>query len=113
MQEHRHVISGYTFLIDGGAISWSSKKQELVTLSIAKAKYVTATHATKEAIWLHKLLGELLPNFTAPTPFHCDNQATLKLAIKDNYHARTKHINVHYHFIRQATASGAIKLTYC
>ena len=32
MQEHRHVITGYTFLIDGGAISWSSKKQEIVTL---------------------------------------------------------------------------------
>jgi hypothetical protein len=50
MQEHRHVISGYAFLIDRGPISWSSKKQELVTLSTAEAKYVAATHGTKEAI---------------------------------------------------------------
>ena len=44
-QEHRHAISGFIFLVDGGAISWSSKKQELVTLSITEAKYVAATHA--------------------------------------------------------------------
>jgi hypothetical protein len=31
-QEHRHTISGYAFLIDGGTVSWSSKKQELITL---------------------------------------------------------------------------------
>ena len=52
-QEHRHVISGYVFLINGGAISWSSKKQELVTLSTAESKYVAATYAAKEALWLH------------------------------------------------------------
>lgn len=52
-QDHRRVISGYVFMVDGGAVSWSSKKQELVTLSTTEAKYIAATHATKEAIWLH------------------------------------------------------------
>jgi hypothetical protein len=94
-------------------ISWSSKKQELITLSTAEAKYVAATHGTKEAIWLQKLLGKLLPEYTALMPFYCDNQAALKLAIEDNYHVCTKHINVHYHFIHQAAASSAIKLFYC
>ena len=53
LQEHHRAISGYVFMIDGGAVSWSSKKQELVTLSTMEAKYVAQTHATKEAIWLH------------------------------------------------------------
>ena len=52
-QEHHHAISGYAFLIDGGTVLWSSKKQELVTLSTAESEYVAATHTTKEAIWLH------------------------------------------------------------
>jgi len=52
MQEHRHAIMGYAFLINGGAIFWSSKKQEIITLSTAESKYVAAKHATKEAIWL-------------------------------------------------------------
>jgi len=42
----------HAFLIDGGVVSWSSKKQELVTLSTAEAEYVATTHAAKEAIWL-------------------------------------------------------------
>ena len=51
-EEHCHAISGYVFLINGGAISWSSKKQTLVTLSTAKSEYVAATYAAKEALWL-------------------------------------------------------------
>ena len=51
-QEHRHAISGYVFLMNGGAISWSSKKQTLVTLSTAESEYVAATYAAKEALWL-------------------------------------------------------------
>jgi len=51
-QEHQHAISGYAHILDGGAVSWASKKQELVTLSTTEAKYVAATHAAKEGIWL-------------------------------------------------------------
>ncbi len=51
-QAHSRAISGYVFLLDGGAVSWSLCKQELVTLSTAEAEYVTVTHATKELIWL-------------------------------------------------------------
>jgi hypothetical protein len=51
-QEHCHAISGSAFLIDSAAVSWASCKQELVTLSTAKAEYVAATHVVKECIWL-------------------------------------------------------------
>jgi hypothetical protein len=113
VQEHRRAISGYAFLIDGGAISWASRKQELVTLSTAEAEYVAATHAAKEAIWLRKLVGELFPSLLTPITLYCDNQSAIKLAQDDNYRARTKHIDLRYHFIRQAVATGAIDLVYC
>ena len=112
-QEHHRAISGYAFLFDSGMISWSSRKQELVTLSTAEAEYVAAMHAAKETIWLCKLFGELLPESSSPTPFYCDNQATFQLATEENYHVRTKHIDVNYHFIHQVAESGAIKLEYC
>ena len=51
-QEHRRAITGFAFLVDGGAILWGSKKQELIMLSTAESEYVAATHATKEALWL-------------------------------------------------------------
>ena len=52
MAHHRHAISGYVFLVNNRAISWSSKKQELVTLSTTESEYVAATYAAKEALWL-------------------------------------------------------------
>jgi hypothetical protein len=112
-QERRCTISGYTFLIDGSAISWGSRKQELVTLSTAEAKYITMMHAAKEAIWLHRLLDELFPDSLTSTPLYCDNQAALTLATDNNYHVQTKHIDLHFHFIRQTAASRAITLSYC
>ena len=52
MAEDCRAISGYAFLIDGGAMLWSSKKQEIVSLSTTESKYVVAMHAAKEALWL-------------------------------------------------------------
>ena len=94
-------------------MSWSSKKQELVTLSIAEAEYVTATHTAKEAIWLCQLLSDILPSAPTCIPLHCNNQAAIKLATDDNYHMRTKHINMCYCFIHQTVKQGVITLAYC
>ena len=58
-QDHRCAVSGFAVLIDGGAISWSSKKQELITLSTMEAEYVGATHAAKELIWFRRLIEEI------------------------------------------------------
>src|SRR6266853_2889749 len=112
-QEHQHTISGYAFLIDGGVVSWSSRKQELITLSTAEAEYVAATHAAKEALWLRRLLFELFPSLETPTILFCDNQAVLRLIEDDNYRARTKHIDKRYHFIREVAQNGALQLIYC
>jgi hypothetical protein len=113
MQLHRHAISGYAFFINGGAVSWCSCKQEIVTLSTAEAEYVVATHAAKEAAWLCRLKGELLTPISSPTIIYCDNQAALKLTTDDNYQARTKHIDICYHFIRQVVSVGEITIVYC
>ena len=94
-------------------MSWRSRKQELITLLTAEAEYVAATHAAKECIWLRRLLHQLIPSLDARTTLYCDNQAALALAKDDNYHARTKHIDIRYHFIRHQIASGAISMRYC
>ena len=112
-QDHRHAISGYAFLIDGATISWASHKQELITLSTAKAEYVAATHAVKECIWLHRLTSQLFNNGTSSTTLYCDNQAAIHLVTEDNYHACTKHIDIQYHFICQMITDRAINIIYC
>jgi hypothetical protein len=95
----RHAISGYIFLVNGGAISWSSKRQEIISLSTTESKYVAAMHAAKEAIWLRAFLSEVLIPFTRPTTLFCNNQLAIALARDSQFHARTKHIDIRYHFI--------------
>lgn len=112
-QDHRRAISGYVFMVDGGAVSWSSKKQELVTLSTAEAEYVAQTHAAKEAIWLRRLLTEIFKSIDTPTVLFSDSKSAIALANDGHYHARTKHIDIRYHFIRYIIEEGTIKLVYC
>jgi len=83
MAEDRHAISGYTFMIHGGAISWSTKWQEIIALLTIKAKYVTITHATKEALWLRSLLFQLFNIILNSMTFFSDNQSAIKL-MKDH-----------------------------
>ena len=99
--------------MDGGVISWTSHKQELVILSTVKAEYVAATHAVKEAVWLRRFISEVFLPLSKLMILHCDNQAAISLAANANYHARTKHIDIHYYFIRSMLENGSIHLVYC
>jgi len=113
MAEDHRAISGYAFLVDGGAVLWSSKRQEIVFLSTTKSKYVVATHSVKEALWLRSLLSEVFSPFKDPTTMLCDNQSAIALARNHQYHACTKHIDVHFHFIRWVIDQGVVWLVYC
>jgi len=112
-QEHRHAISGYAYILDGGAVSWASKKQELVTLSTTEAEYIAATHAAKEGIWLRRLVKEVFCPLAHPTPLHSDSQSAIALTKDGSYHARTKHIDIQYHFIHFVVDNGSLRLLYC
>ena len=113
LQAHRHVISGHAFLIDRRAISWSSRKQELVTLSTTEAKYIAATQATKEIIWLCRHIGEMFQPLKSLTILYSNNQSAIMLTKNGNYHTRTKHIDIRYHFICFTIDNGSICLLYC
>jgi hypothetical protein len=113
MQEDRHAISGYAFLIDGGAVSWSSKRQEIVVLSTTEAKYVTATHAAKEALWLCTFVSEIFGPISNATTLYSDNQSAIALSKDHQYHTRTKHIDIRFHYIRWIIDEGKLKLVYC
>jgi hypothetical protein len=111
-QEHRHSISGYVFMIDGGAVSWSSKKQPIVALSTTEAEYIAATHAAKEALWIRTFIAEVARPLTRPITIYCDNQSAIAIAKNDEFHARTKHIDIRYHFIRDIVAKQLITINY-
>ena len=108
MAEDRHAISGYAFLIYGGAISWSAKRQEIIALSTTEAEYVAITHATKEALWLRSLILQLFELKLDSITLFSDNQSTIELTKDHQYHARLKHIDIRFHFICDIVEDGSI-----
>jgi hypothetical protein len=87
MAEDRRAISGFAFLIDGGAVSWSSKRQEIVSVSTTESEYVAATHGGKEAIWLRSLLSQVFGPSKDATVLFSDNQSAIALTRDHQYHA--------------------------
>ena len=106
-------MSGYIFTIDGGAVSWSSKKQSIVVLSTTEAKYIAAAHAAKEALWLRTFIMEITRPHTCPVTIYCDNQSAISVSKKNQFHARTKHIDICHHFICDAAKKGLLTILYC
>jgi hypothetical protein len=113
MGEDCKSISGYAFMINGGTVSWSSKKQPLVALSTTEAEYIAATHVAKEALWLRSLVSQVFGDVRDGLPLHVDNQLAIALAKDHQYHARMKHIDIRFHFICWIVDEGLVKLVYC
>ena len=112
-KEDRKSTGGYTFVANGGAISWKSTKQKDVTLSSCEAEYYALANAAKEAMWLKSLIQEVDKNAkNEPIIIFEDNQSTITFAKNPIQSERTKHIEVRHHYIRQKVAEGKIEVKY-
>jgi hypothetical protein len=110
-KDTRRSTTGYVFMLNGGAISWSSKLQPTVAVSSTEAEYMAAAFAVKEALWLRKLSFEFnLP--IAPVPIYGDNQSTLKQLKHPIATTRSKHIDVVYHSARERAERGEVVFSY-
>ena len=109
----RKSTSGYLFMVSGAPISWKSKKQTCVALSTAEAEYIALAFATQEVTWLRELFKDLHNEQTKPTIIHEDNQAAMCIAESPQYHSKTKHIDIKYHYVREKVLDNTIILTYC
>jgi len=109
----RRSISGYCFLLGDGAISWQSKKQNVVSLSSTEAEYRAVTPAIKEVTWIYRTLKDLHSSISTPIELQEDNQGCIELSKNAESHQRTKHIDIQYHFIRDNVNNKFIKLIYC
>ena len=108
----RRSTTGYVFLMGGGAISWSSKRQSSVALSSCEAEYMAASQAGKEVVWLSNFLTELNVKITKPLEVYSDSQSALALMRNPVYHERSKHIDMKYHYVREQARQKNIKFLY-
>ena len=105
----RRSTTGYVFTCSGGPISWRSMLQSISALSTTEAEYMALTEAAKEAIWLRRLASDLGLQQNSMA-VQCDSQSAICLAKNQVFHARTKHIEVRYHRIRDWLNSGEVEV---
>ena len=111
--EDRKSTSGFLFVLSSGAVSWSLKKQPVVTLSTTEAEFITAASCACQAVWLRKMLEKLDHASAGTTIIYCNNSYTIKLSKNPVIHGRSKHIDVCFHFLRDLTRDGVVALLHC
>lgn len=107
----RKSYTGYTFIMSGEAISWESKKQQTVALSSTEAEHMALSEATKEALYMGRMLGELGVELNGVV-LKNDNIGAQKLATNPIYHARSKHIDIRHHFVREAVKEKLVLIQH-
>lgn len=111
--DDRKSTSGYVFSLGSGVVSWSSKKQATVALSSAEAEYMVASLASSQAVWMRRILTDLHLVQEHPTTIYCDNNSTISMTKNPVFHARTKHIEIRHHYIRDLVQDGQVELQFC
>ncbi len=113
-QDIRRSISEYVFNVDSDVINWFSKRQFIVTLFICEIEYTRQTLIAKEAIWLRNLMTQLTCDveYSQTMMIYENNQNVIVLIKNSQFHARTKHIDIQIHFIKEKVIEEFIDLAY-
>jgi hypothetical protein len=103
---------GYCFSLGSSMISWSNRKQGSIAQSTIEVEYIVASVASREAVWLRKLLLDLFSAEMEPTVIHCDNQSCINLSQNPVFHDRSKHIEMRYHYVRDMVQKNILNIQY-
>ncbi|WVZ61109.1 hypothetical protein U9M48_011031 [Paspalum notatum var. saurae] len=108
----RKSTSGVIFFLGGNPVTWQSQKQRVVALSSCEAEYIAGAAAACQAMWLKRVLGDVLGVKISTPKLRMDNQSAIELSKNPVFHERSKHIDVKFHFIRECVGNGDIDLKF-
>ncbi|CAI5723456.1 unnamed protein product [Peronospora farinosa] len=110
--DDRRSVSGIMVMIGGAPVVFKSKYQRTVALSSAEAEYMALSFCTQEVLWVRAMLKDLGHEQVGATLVYEDNQGAIGLASNSGYNARTKHVDIRHHFIRENVAQDIIVVKY-
>lgn len=111
--DDRHSTTGVAFSYANNLITWLSKRQSTIALSTAESEYIALFEATKEAVWLRQLLTDIDSSASDATVINVDNQSAAAIANNNKSTKRIKHMDIKYHYVREAVVSKNVATKYC
>lgn len=110
----RKSNSGHVFLVNGGTVCWSSRKQSMVALSTCEAEFIALSEACRAALWIRRVLIDLKQKVSDATMIYEDNQSCLKLIEgEERLSNRSKHIDTRFHFVKDYVDRSIVRCVYC
>jgi hypothetical protein len=110
--DDRRSVSGVMVMIGNAPVVFKSKFQRTVALSSAEAEYMALSLCVQEVLWTRAMLTDIGALQRNATTIWEDNQGAIALAQNAGYHARTKHVDIRHHFIRENVERGTVTVEY-
>nr|GEZ28063.1 copia protein [Tanacetum cinerariifolium] len=110
-QDTRRSTSGSAQFLGDKLVSWSSKKQKSTAISTTKVEYIAMSGCCAQILWMRSQLADYGFDFNK-IPLYCDNRSAIALCYNNVQHSRSKHIDIHHHFIREQVERRVVELYF-